>query len=205
MTKFVFLSLIFLVWAFYEVSGGADFEPEEPERIAKYKALEAERAAAAAEAERLRKAAIAEKARQREAERAVVQSAAFVLTPPADENVELAALTTQTPLVRRETLFSNPTPTPEGERASIAPDPMAKTEVVEKDEVMEPPADRRKVRANRVNMRGGPGTNYGVLGKLVRGDEVIVLQDPGHGWVELRVVEDGRIGWMSARLLAKVE
>ncbi len=35
MTRFVFLSIFFLGWAFYEVSGGKDFEPAPPERLAK--------------------------------------------------------------------------------------------------------------------------------------------------------------------------
>jgi hypothetical protein len=30
---------------------------------------------------------------------------------------------------------------------------------------------------------------------------VIVLNDPGEGWIRLRVVETGRIGWMAETLL----
>lgn len=33
MNKYVFISFVFLGWAFYELSGGADFEPSVPERI----------------------------------------------------------------------------------------------------------------------------------------------------------------------------
>lgn len=198
MTKFVFLSLIFMGWAFYEVSGGKDFAPEEPARIAKYKALEAERAEAAREQERTRKAAIAEKARQREAARAAMQVASLDLSGTGAA-LEQASLVTQTPLTRRQTLFSDPTPTPETERAAI-PQPIEPNGIADDE-----PADLRKVRGSRVNMRGGPGTSYAVLTTLNRDDEVEVLRESDNGWVKLKVVDSGRIGWMSAKLLTKVE
>ena len=198
MTKFVFLSLVFMGWAFYEVSGGKDFAPEEPARIAKYKALEAERAEAAREQERTRKAAIAEKARQREAARAAMQVASLDLSGTGAA-LEQASLVTQTPLTRRQTLFSDPTPTPETERAAI-PQPIKPIGIADDE-----PADLRKVRGSRVNMRGGPGTSYAVLTTLNRDDEVEVLRESDNGWVKLKVVASGRIGWMSAKLLTKVE
>lgn len=64
--------------------------------------------------------------------------------------------------------------------------------------------DFRRVTGNRVNMRNGPGTQYSIVGKLLRDDEVEVLQDPGIGWVKLQVMETGRIGWMSSKLLSKI-
>ena len=206
MTKFVLLSLFFLGWAFYEISGGKEFAPEEPARIAKYKALEAERAEAAREAERARKTAIAEKARNREAERAAMQVASLDLSG-TQAALEQAALVTQTPLTRRQTLFSDPTPTPEAERAAIGPDPTAEPDpaILAAAAQAELPEDLRKVRGSRVNMRGGPGTSYAVLTTLSRGDEVKVLRESDNGWVKLKVVESGRIGWMSAKLLTKVE
>ena len=206
MTKFVLLSLFFLGWAFYEISGGKEFAPEEPARIAKYKALEAERAEASREAERARKTAIAEKARKREAERAAMQVASLDLSG-TQAALEQAALVTQTPLTRRQTLFSDPTPTPEAERAAIGPEPTADPDpaILAAAAQAELPEDLRKVRGSRVNMRGGPGTSYAVLTTLSRGDEVKVLRESDNGWVKLKVVESGRIGWMSAKLLTKVE
>lgn len=62
-------------------------------------------------------------------------------------------------------------------------------------------ADAREVRGSRVNMRAGPGTAYGVLATLTRGTKVEVLREPGNGWAKLRVMDSGQIGWMSARLL----
>jgi uncharacterized protein YraI len=60
----------------------------------------------------------------------------------------------------------------------------------------------RVVTGSRVNMRGGPGTSFGVLGVLPRGQEVEVLRDEGTGWVKLRDQETGRVGWMAGRMLA---
>lgn len=64
----------------------------------------------------------------------------------------------------------------------------------------EPERDLRKVAGSRVNMRMGPGTQFDVLAKLVRGDEVEVLRVSDDGWARLRG-PDGRVGWMAARLL----
>lgn len=61
--------------------------------------------------------------------------------------------------------------------------------------------DIREVAGTKVNMRTGPGTNYGRVGQLTRGTEVIVLRDAGNGWIKLKVLDTGRIGWMADRLL----
>ncbi|MGB0797740.1 MAG: SH3 domain-containing protein [Planktomarina sp.] len=65
----------------------------------------------------------------------------------------------------------------------------------------EPALDIRQVDANRVNMRNGPSTSFQVLARLTRGADVQILQIPGDGWVKLRVLESGRVGWMAERLL----
>lgn len=62
-------------------------------------------------------------------------------------------------------------------------------------------ADIRSVSGDSVNVRGGPGTDYSVVNRLVLGDEVEVLQDPGEGWVQLRPLNGGPVGWMASFLL----
>ena len=59
--------------------------------------------------------------------------------------------------------------------------------------------------ATRVNLRNGPSTQYNVILKLTQGTRVEILQEPGNGWVKLKVAENGRIGWMASRLLQKLE
>ncbi len=200
MTRFLFLSFAFLGWAFFEVSGGAEFEPETPERIAKFEAEQVQRDIVAKEAEWARKTATAEKARLSEAERASMQLASldFSAAPTVSDPSG-----TPPPLTRRATLFSQPVATPEADRADLSP---SEEELQVATLLIKPePADIRSVRGSRVNMRGGPGTGYAVLGTLIRGDEVKVLKEPGNGWVKLKVIDNGRVGWMSAKLLKKVE
>jgi len=62
-------------------------------------------------------------------------------------------------------------------------------------------SDVRKVSGNRVNVRGGPGTDYNVVSRLVRGDAVEIIEDNGDGWVLMRPVDGGEEGWMADFLL----
>ncbi|WP_422074510.1 SH3 domain-containing protein [Sulfitobacter geojensis] len=62
-------------------------------------------------------------------------------------------------------------------------------------------ADIRTVSGNRVNVRGGPGTDFGVVSRLVRGDEVKIIQDDGNGWVRFETLDGGTGGWMADFLL----
>ena len=64
-------------------------------------------------------------------------------------------------------------------------------------------SDIRAVSGDRVNVRDGPGTNYSVVNQLVRGDKVEVLQDAGDGWVKLRPVDGGPVGWIASFLLTE--
>lgn len=70
-----------------------------------------------------------------------------------------------------------------------------------------PPAesylDIRQIRASRVNMRQGPGTIYPVIGRLLAGDEVLVVEDSGTGWLQLRTKNGQRVGWVAASLVSK--
>ncbi|WP_304951371.1 SH3 domain-containing protein, partial [Sulfitobacter sp.] len=46
-----------------------------------------------------------------------------------------------------------------------------------------------------------PGTNFGVVGKLGKGDAVEVIEDNGAGWVRFRSVDGSESGWMADFLL----
>jgi uncharacterized protein YgiM (DUF1202 family) len=50
-------------------------------------------------------------------------------------------------------------------------------------------------------MRKGPSTTYPVLAQVLKGERLIVLQDPGNGWLKVRT-EENRIGWMAASLIS---
>lgn len=58
-----------------------------------------------------------------------------------------------------------------------------------------------RVAANSANVRGGQGTSHPVVGRLARNEDVLVVADPGNGWVQVRLEGDGVNGWMAKRLL----
>ncbi|MBB93106.1 MAG: hypothetical protein CML68_00655 [Rhodobacteraceae bacterium] len=72
------------------------------------------------------------------------------------------------------------------------------------DDFLSPERDIRAVAGDRVNMRNGPGTNFSVTAQLTRDTRVEILTDPGDGWVRLRPINGGPVGWMAAYLLADV-
>ena len=62
-----------------------------------------------------------------------------------------------------------------------------------------------RVNASGLNVREGPGTGYAVVGRLKRGDEVLVVVEPeaSGGWALIRIEGDGVEGYVSGRLLAE--
>ncbi|MEB8389416.1 SH3 domain-containing protein [Rhodobacteraceae bacterium KMM 6894] len=58
------------------------------------------------------------------------------------------------------------------------------------------PADIRSVVRSSANMRAGPGTDYQTVDQLSLGAPVQVL-DHTSGWVRLRDLETGQTGWMA--------
>lgn len=181
MLRFIFLSFGFLGWAFYEVSGGTDFSAQ----LQAKRELAATQAAAEAKAEAEAKQAA--KLAQAKTDApvitdAMVTRAAFSPTDVAP--VDPASSATQT----------QPAPA----------DPQVDDPAIQTVEAA-PLPDIRKVAGSRVNMRMGPSTSYNVVARLTRNTRVRVLQEPGNGWVKLKVEESGRVGWMAARLLTKVQ
>lgn len=175
MLRYILLTFVFLGWAFYEASGGTDFTAE----------LQAEREMAAAKAAQKaaeKAEAVALTQRELKVPTATVTRAAFDPTEVAAQarpEVQAATKTTPEP-----------------------PKPQDDPAITTIDET--PAPDIRTVAGSRVNMRMGPATSYNVVLRLTRGTRVLVLQEPGNGWVKLRVEESGRVGWMASRLLAKV-
>ncbi len=172
MFRFMAVCFLFLGWAFWELSGGSDFEPavvaSTPESI--------EEGPLESDADVVTRNATAEPA-------ALPVQTASTGTQPATpaaspEQVTLAAASA-VDAAAAEIVAETTTQT-----AAAAPAPATAL-------------DLRAITGNRVNMRRGPGTDYGVVAKLSEGTEVEVLQDPGNGWLELRVTSDDTIGWIA--------
>lgn len=174
MKRFIVLSFAFLAWGFYELSGGADFQP--PERPNPF----------VAEATTVDSSPVDPTP--------IISTQAAKPRPKSDPDQVTAALT----LASLSTDEATPKPAVETERVALKLDP-AKAEAL--TEVETPAADLRQVAKSRVNMRNGPGRSYSVLAKLDQGDKVEVLSDNGAGWVKLRT-EEGRVGWMAEFLLS---
>lgn len=175
-------------WAFYELSGGSDFQPqesaiiEEPSLVTVSMTTDASKPSALA---------------------TEGNAASDLLAATIDISVETKASLESIPTTKR--LVGEIAPTPLDERIVLGP------VVLENDIAAKPSVtlasyaqrDLRHVKGNRVNMRNGPGTGYSVLDTLSRNTQVEVLQNPGSGWVKLQVLNSGRIGWMAESLLVQ--
>ncbi|MGR3760759.1 SH3 domain-containing protein [Roseobacteraceae bacterium NS-SX3] len=226
MPRYILVSFAFLGWTFYEMSGGSDFVP--PAQPAPDQVAEAGTATAAPRpAETVSRSGAASVPLEVTAAslvtRPVIQPAEAAPAPGSTRPAANPNLRAQIALSRIEaagsviasadTVFSDePAATvqlasatgglapalaaaePEAEIPAAAPAEEAGTE---------PAADLRYVRGSRVNMRMGPGTAYPVIARVVSGDEVEVFEDSGTGWLRLRVVEKGRVGWIAASLISE--
>lgn len=216
--RFITVSLLFMGWVFWEMSGGADFVPPSQRdagamasatitqdtpamaaNAAEANAAEADgaepiatRAAGSPALDGLTFATMSRPAAP-ETDGAASGEARII---PASATADTAAPRNigegSLKVIALDTPTSEPVP---------ATDPAATPEKVA---LFDAP-DIREVTGSSVNMRNGPGTRFGVLDRLGRGDRVEVLQDPGQGWVKLRVERTGRIGWMADFLLTETD
>jgi len=214
MSRFVMVSFLFMGWAFYEVSGGADFEP--PQRpdtvvIAKAPLVSTYQVTAAS---LVTKPVI--QPIQQPVDQPLRTDAARSDRPRADpelrSRVALAQIATlgESSFDYGLTETSPPTGDASVQLASLSGGLTSLTggEIISDAAVapilpLEPVIDLRHVTASRVNMRDGPGTLYPVVTKLSRNAAVEVLDDSGTGWLRLRVVDDAQIGWIAASLISQ--
>ncbi|MCV6584179.1 MAG: SH3 domain-containing protein [Marinibacterium sp.] len=196
MNKFVFVSFAFMAWAFYELSGGADFEPRP-------RPTETARAPAPAPAARV--AALPAVA---PAPAAVPAVAVDNVAPAINAALQTEDDAPQLPQLLG-TAEDDGTSLPalfEASRLAASPlDTFAPTALDTPAPVIEPSAPERDIReitGSRVNMRAGPGTNYNVLARLTLGDKVEVLSVSDNGWVRLRPLDGGETGWMADFLVS---
>ena len=228
MPRYVFVSFLFRGWAFYELSGGADFEPApRPDTVI------AERKAPAP----IRPAP----ARATPASQPVVTTMlnpqpARPLRPQGREALVTAASVTEGAVYRRAqaeaniaevraslqqglSVFPESQDQEEIQIASLSdlaatpptdePEhPFVQEEQPEVSSVRPAPADGadlRKVMATRVNMRAGPSLDDDIINRLERGHKVEVLENNGKGWLRLRSLPDDQVGWIAERLVSAAD
>ncbi|WP_163848846.1 SH3 domain-containing protein [Pseudooceanicola aestuarii] len=178
MKKFLVVTTFFLGWAFYEVSGGAEFDPAETT----FSATAAEPVSAAPIVS-TRSAVASDTA-------ATASQTGKMRVPDKPADTETATAPAPSPAVADLPLVVVT-------KASLSPEIAQALEQARAPVQAEPAADIRQVAGSRVNMRSGPGTRYSVMASLREGQDVEILQEPGNGWVKLRVIDGGRIGWMA--------
>lgn len=188
--SFIVFSFLLLGVVFYEVSGGADFEPETRE-------------SAAVEVDETTELALVEETTERTGQSIRERLSIALVAPQVDQDtLEPAAADVDT---------ADPAaPVAEEDAAAVIAatfltaieEEVAQAPVQSTAEIL---SDLRQVSASRVNMRSGPGTNYGVLVTLTSGTTAEVIEESfdtsGDAWVLVRVRDTGQEGWMAARLM----
>ncbi|MHA7877232.1 SH3 domain-containing protein [Roseivivax sp.] len=213
MTRFILLTFAFLGWTYWEMSGGADFQPGDRQLAQQQTSAGGMIAAAEAGAPEVSRAAtgaaeltrISASAAQASAEPAVARTSDAAEAGGTAEvqfaSFEMPAEPAPAPRPRAEEGWTQTDALALTRRdpSRALPGPSAGTRVTSTEE-MTPSRDLRRVDGSRVNLRQGPGTRHSVLTQLSEGQEVEVLRQEG-GWLKLRVVETSRIGWMADYLV----
>ncbi|SHH92816.1 SH3 domain-containing protein [Marivita hallyeonensis] len=174
MNKYIVIAFAFMgVW-FYEASGGADFEPGENTLV-----VFAEPKPIPSRAEpRAEVVARADTSATLLTDVVEARGTVEIEQPAATEGLAIARMEASEPV----TVADEPDQVAAIEPIAPAPEPVR---------------DIRFVDADRVNMRSGPGTDFDVVGKLLRDDMIEILDDAGTGWLRLRVTATGEEGWMA--------
>ena len=186
MWRFILTTFAFLGWAFFELSGGTDYEPRS-------RAPQSDQRAEA----------------PRSDENTAITRAQSDLDTLPDAKVTLAAATAKAVRAADQVgVASLGVTTVKAAAPQTAQTPAAQTQTAKAKPVSftapsttDAALDLRQINGSRVNLRLGPGTESNKIGQLLRGTEVEILQDPGNGWVKLRVLETKRIGWMADHLV----
>jgi len=57
------------------------------------------------------------------------------------------------------------------------------------------------VNARSVNLRAGPSTSLAIVGNLKRGEQAELIAEAADGWLQIREISTGQIGYMAGRFL----
>lgn len=204
MKRFIFLSFAFMALGFYELSGGADFDPvaaREAAVQARAKSPEAEAAPQLAVGETPLASEQETDATTPEVTRAALNLVTFeAAASPASIAVTPAAAEIPTEAPTGPSPLSNEIEPEQPVLPSLA---FAGSSTQASSEAVQLPRDIRSVAGIAVNMRSGPGTQHGVVTQLIQDTQVEIIQDSGTGWVQLRPLQGGPVGWVADFLLTQ--
>ncbi len=223
MWRLILVTFAFMGWAFYELSGGSDYEPgsQSLQAYAQYGSVRPVARPDPVTTTLLAESTVAEPVAETFTTLATFEpepeEPRVEVTLAAVRSVEPEAEITETTLPKAEELtqpdlndeqsvedaiaaamhdriFDEDRVWPSGIELFARADQAAQHRAAAR-------ADIRQVSGNLVNMRGGPGTEYEKVTQLTKGTEVNILSEPGNGWLELEVVATGETGWMADWLL----
>ncbi|QPM90820.1 SH3 domain-containing protein [Pseudooceanicola algae] len=219
MPQFAILATVALFAAFYQLSGGSDFQPGWPEGTGPGSigpaslnpAVEtlAQADSPSPEVSQPIRAATAAPVATPAAEPAMVQTVGFAAASgnaqvvqavqhsegaaPEQPTLQISARTQA--IIERQSLARRQSV----ERVQAAAEAAHEAKLASQQDAPQG-ADMRQVSGDRVNLRYGPGTRFSILTTLEEGDKVEVIASEGD-WVQLRVPETGRTGWMANSLV----
>lgn len=202
------LTFAFLAWGFWELSGGAGFVPEtRPDLVAEAAPQRAAEPAVEPPVLVTRASSMtaplggqtAPAATQGDAD--IIQASLSSPAPAAVPTEDTQVTVQEEAFVFQSLVEGAPTVAdilPDSDIAVILPEGTATVQSASAPQVS---GNIRQVAGSRVNMRSGPGTNYGVVTTLTGGTDVEVFEVNADGWARLRSVSTGQEGWMAERLL----
>ena len=204
MKRFVLVTFGFLGWAFYEMSGGSDFESAS-DRFARLQPAPEVKVTQVNEIAPVvvAKAVIdTDPPQTSEVTRVSLNLTSLqVADDPAPQIQKAAIVDAETGVALNVGLTLSSADTPAIIPSLIAPNDTGAATFQNATLDTSPNNGVRKVSGNRVNVRGGPGTDFGIVGRLVRGDTVEIIEDNGNGWVLMRSVDNDTQGWLADFLL----
>ena len=198
MWRFLIVAFVVMAVSFYELSGGSDYAPVEnsiqvqglPDRAPPkpQKAEPQERPRTLAQVE----------AMMAELEKTEEETEELSLALVATDGLGIIAAEASRPkaeLLQME-LPDRPAESDAAIEAAIAA-AIGETAV--------DPSQIRWVKENVVDLRAGPGLTFDRIMQVTKGTEVAVLEDPGHGWLNVQVVDTYQSGWLAEWLVTLPE
>ncbi|GFE50960.1 hypothetical protein So717_27130 [Roseobacter cerasinus] len=202
MKRFILLSFVFLGLGFYELSGGAEFDPV----AAREAAILARSDAPQTPGPSVKGSAAAVQLTEADLDNQVTRVSLNLVSfgDAAAPQAGVQRQTSEPAIAEPESsqvtpvTFSTGDETPAVLPSLIFPGSTSRAS----SDAVTLEQNLRFISGDRVNMRGGPGTGFDVVTQLVRGTQVEVLQDNGTGWVRLRPADGGPEGWIADFLLS---
>ena len=194
MWRFLVVAFAVLGWSFYELSGGSDYAPVENSIQVQGLADRAKPTPKPTEpADRPRTLAQVE-AMMAELEQTETETQELALTLVATDGPGIIAAEANRPkadLLQMELRDREP----ESDAAIDAAIAAAMGETIFD------PSQIRWVKENVVDLRAGPGLTFDRVLQITKGTEVAVLENPGHGWLNVQVLDTYKTGWLAEWLV----